>query len=1524
MTASSADPDALQSFLDGAAHARWQVQCERDGVAAVHDAVRRSSPDFGVDAPILTSLASWLVSLGDNERFVDTVRRELIAADRYDDRYDGRPPVRSDAQIERALGAAGVAAPVELEFAPTTLYGLPPTSGFVDDPICAANGNMVHCEVDLVFPGVAAALDVRRTYNSLAGGRHGVFGPGWSSVLDARLAVRPDGVDVLLPDGGTARFVGVEGAWRSAGRRARRLEQLASGWRVAIDDVRRLRFDSSGGLTGWDVGTARVEVRRDGDRIVGVTETVSGRRYSVEWNDASGAIASITAGDGRWVRYERDGDGRLRRASSASGHVDYDWDSAGRLVAVVDADGVPLFRNEYDDVGRVVRQTSPFGRISGYRYGDDGLTAITDGRGTRQAMVHDRRGNLTAVIDVDGSAMRLAYDSADRVVAVTDRGGATWRYRYDDADRLVQRVDPDGGTERWAWDDAGRVTIHTRRDGAVSTFEYRGGLRHPVRIVGPGEAVTTIEVDERFDRPLAIVDPDGVELRVEHDGDGQPVAAVDALGARTTFAYDAAGRLTEHRDATGVATTIDHDAAGRIVRHARGGAVTTYRRTAAGRIAGGCEPGGSAWSAEFGAHGMPVAISDHDGTTLRLEYDEVGNAVAVVAPDGARYVQRFDETGRLTGVIDPSGGVTELAYDRAGRVVEITSPAGRRLRREVDGFGRTQQATAPDGACTAFEYQLDGDLASVTLPDGRSWRVEHDGHGRSVALIAPDGGRTEFEYSPGGRLLSRRSPAGRVTRYDHDAAGRLAAIAGPVGGRHRIRRDAAGRIVEAGSTESTETIELDRDECGRLLGWRTPSASRALELDPAGRVRSVSDGTGVRSTFEWDQRGLLVAATDPSGGRVDYQYDACGRLAAMTAPGGRTSIWIRDASGRITTSVDPGAVRTEIDHDPDGFVTSLRRGSDGWRAELDPAGRPLALTTLAGEVLGTYRYDAAGRLVEASVPRQRATHWRWDPADRLVEVIDHRGTTTVERDPDGHASALVAADGSRTCVARPLGRGDTLRHDAEGRLLEAACGTVFRYDAAGRLAQVVPPGGEPVAFGYGADGLLTEERRGGAIRRYTHDAAGRVTATRASGGTWTRYEYDDAGRRVRDVRSDRSERRYRWMGLDQLAAVVDVSADGERVVTSIDSDALGRPCRIGDRTVEHDQLTGEAHATFGALIVLGRRVLDRSSHQFLTPDPLLAVPGTNGCASAYTYASNDPVNHVDPSGLRPISQAEWDAIREREERGRLGLAWDAVEADPWGSIAAGAVITTGAVLCATPLAPVGAGIVIGAGVSTGAGLASGALDPRQVALSGVAGGFGGGLGTLGLGVGTSVGAGVVTGGASELGSQVVDGRPIDGWSVAVSAAVGGLTNGIGLRLGVEPGPSGRRLALVGAGTDASGSLAEQALTGDHSVDLILVALEAAGGAAGTATGGPDTADLPFRRWATLDADPVPAITSIGSRQPLASRALIDLHRHGDDPLLFEIRRETGLATLGGFGRPTTAAPVEFHPSANGTEVGAWS
>jgi len=301
-------------------------------------------------------------------------------------------------------------------------------------------------------------------------------------------------------------------------------------------------------------------------------------------------------------------------------------------------------------------------------------------------------------------------------------------------------------------------------------------------------------------------------------------------------------------------------------------------------------------------------------------------------------------------------------------------------------------------------------------------------------------------------------------------------------------------------------------------------------------------------------------------------------------------------------------------------------------------------------------------------------------------------------------------------------------------------------------------------------------------------------------------------------------------------------------------------------------------------------VLDQASRQFLTPDPLLAVPGSNGAASAYTYAWNDPVNFVDPTGMRPISREDWNAIRGREEQGRLGQAWQAIQDDPWGSLAAGAVIVTGAVLCFT-LAPVGVGILIGAGVSAGAGFATGTLDPRQVALSGVLGGISGGAGAASLSATESIALGVGMGGVGDFGAQLIQGGPIGWQSLAVNGVVGGLTGGIGYRLGANQTTTAARSALAGGVTEGGGSVVRQALTGDHTVDLGQVAFDAAGGVASGGAGHHFSPEVPPPPRELLELPAPPQRLAV---PPGPGPQMVTVYRRTDHVAELQIHQETGL------------------------------
>ncbi len=1491
----SADPGKLHDFVTGVRPARVSAETSRSSVVST---IGNLGPCDGfVVVPAVGALATLLESMGENETFVSTIRTELLAADTG----QGGPITISDAAVASALAAKGVGTPpAPVVFDPLTIVGIPQTSGFVDDPICAANGNMIHQDTDLEFPAIAGALDLVRTYNSLMHERLGAFGPGWSSVLDVTLTPVGPSIAVQLPDGAIITAVSSDDGWVANSRRIRRVDELddGAGFVVHVDHERRFHFDVDGLLTGWDTTAGSVDVERRDGRLVGAHETRSGRRIDVAWS--GDVISSISTPDGRTVTYRRDADGRLVTASTHCGELHYEWDG-GLLVSVTDDDGVIAFTNVYDDDGRVLAQTSPFGRVTEYSYDAAGVTVISDQQGVRQAMVHDGRGNLTSVIDIDGSAMRITYDDADRAVRIVSKSGAEWRHDFDPVTGdLLRRHDPDGLVQSWTWDDQGRVLTDTDRAGATTSFAYDDLHRSPVRVVGPDGGVVTAALND-VGRPVAITDADGVVTRFAWDADGQLTAVTNALGETSQFEFDPAGLLTRIVDPMGADTRLEYEF-GRVVRSARGETVTEYRRTAAGRITGGVEPGEVAWSASFGAHGTVESITDALGSTVEFEYDVLGGTTAVVAPDGSTYRSEFDLLGRLVAAIDPTGARSEMGYDVDGNLIEVTDPDGRSMRRTVDVFGRTVESIAADGAITRWTHHPNGAIATVTGPDGRTWSTEADAAGRLVAVIDPTGGRATRTYSAAGRLLSRTSPAGRTERFEYDIAGRCIAVVGVDGIRRDLTLDSRGQIsgidtsvadgvVDTGAdTPEGDHLDVVWDDHGRIVGYQSASGgSSSVDRDEAGRIRATTDATGVTTRYDWDERGLLRSATDPAGVTSAYRYDERGRLVEQTTPGDHSTRWGYDLAGYIETVTDPADVVTSIVRDHSGIVTGVRRGGHGWDRTLDAVGREAERRSLDGTVLGRYEYDIAGRLTSATVPESGITSgFLWDDNDRLSEFTDATGTSTIERDADGWAIAFTNQHGVRTVVERDtFGRVVGLRdgeagayravdaeftRDPAGRLLIGPDATVYRYDDAGRLAEIAPPDEVATQYTYGTDGLVSHEVGPNGTREFGYDAAGRVTSITVQGAGEMSVAYDPAGRRSVETGPDGAVTRYVWNDLDQLVGIERTGPDGAHSEVRLELDALGRPQRINGQPVGYDAVSGRANqlgdvrllsvgdvswrsddrvwtrlrddqpdgVPVAGLTLLGARVYDPLTRQFLTTDPLLAVPGTNGAVSGYTYAWQDPVNYFDPTGLQPVSKEAYDAIRQSEEQGSLGKAWETMTDDPWGTLAMGLVVAAGVGLLFVPGGQAfGVGILIGVGTSAAAGLATGTFDPRQVAFSGVLGGITGGVGAATSSVGAAAASGAVLGGAGDLGSQMIAGRTIDWQSVAVSTGIGAVTGGIGEKFEpAVPALTGRpsvstitQSSLNGAVLSGGGEYAHQALTGDGSIDPRTIMIQAAGGGA---------------------------------------------------------------------------------------------
>lgn len=1403
MSAVSGTPSLLAGFATSVSTGRTTVSSTRRDLATYIAAVSSGCPGRAVDSPAVGQLSTLLSNMGENQRWLSTIATELSAADTG----SGGVVTIDSAKVAAALGKAGLdgPAPMPIDFAPTTRQIVPPTSGLIDDPINAANGNMIHPEHDIEFPSIAAALNITRTWNSLRARDAGAFGAGWSSVLDVHLDVGATDVVAHLSDGNVVGFVADDDGWAAPGVPRLQLAGDQDGWTLRTDPIRAFRFGLDGQLTGWHVGVAQVVVVRGGDdQIVRLHETVTGRSLRIDWTPHL-EVSQVIAGDGRAIRYRRDTDRRIVEARSDASWVTYAWDGV-LLTSVVDADGVALFVNDYDDDARVVRQTSPFGRVSTYEYNANGVTVFRDAAGVVQAMQHDRFGDLTAVIDVDGSAMRLSYDASHRVVEIVERDGATWHYRYEGDDQ-VERIDPDGLASTQVWDDRHRVIEAVDRAGNVTRMEYDTEHVAPSRVIQPGGGVIHQTLDERG-LPTEIVDADGVATSFEWDTDGQLVATRDAFGAPTTYDYDERGYLRGVVPASGDPVIMDLGAGGRVLRTACGDVVSTYDYTDAGRITGGVEPGAVAWSATFGAHGALASLSDASGATTSFGYDASGNVTAVLAPDGAQYRQVYDEVGRMVAAVEPNGATSSKRYDRRGRLIEMADPRGGVWKRELDVLGRTTMSRTPDGAVTRWTHDALGHATSVTLPDGRVWRTTYDSEQRPVAIIGPTGDRALIEYTLGGRIASRTSPAGRTERFEYDAAGRLATIIGIDGIRREARRDERGRIVGAVERDVagavTGTAEYRWDQGYRIVesteSDSTGTRTNRMVRDAGGRIIEEIDAAGVSRRFSWDERGLLASSTDPAGLTTGYDYDSRGRVTGVTTPGDRTYSIGYGADGRPDSITDPSGVVDRMRRDATGAVTGHRTGDGtGWDRTLDPMSREVERRATDGTEGGRYSYDVAGRLLAATVGAADGgvtTEFLWDDDDHLIGSSGPDGVRRIERDQDGWATATIDPDGVRHEILRdargriigvdgPPSDDDARVRDLAGRLTIGRDGTVFRYDDAARIVEIAPIDRAATTFEYGDDGLLVTEVGPSGRRDLHYDASGRVSSFDDRSGSTT-IDYDLAGRRVAERHVDGSVLRYVWDGFGRLAAIERTAALGD--VTGrveVRYDALDRPTFVDREVVGYDILTGlpdaasfqpGGDAAFGGVavgdvFVIGVRAYDPVTRQFLSPDPLLPEPASNGAASAYTYSWNDPVNWVDPTGMKPMSMEEFNALQDQNDKGTFEKAWDAVKEDPWGTIAMVGVTAIGVALCFTPLAPIGAGILVGVASTSVVGLATGTFNPRAVALGGVVGAIPGGSTLRG-----AVMIGAASGAGETVAGSYLNG---EGFPSPEQLIVGTLTGGAG-------------------------------------------------------------------------------------------------------------------------------------------------
>lgn len=362
------------------------------------------------------------------------------------------------------------------------------------------------------------------------------------------------------------------------------------------------------------------------------------------------------------------------------------------------------------------------------------------------------------------------------------------------------------------------------------------------------------------------------------------------------------------------------------------------------------------------------------GYTEKYTYDPLGRLISAVDANDTVTETAYDSFDNITSQKIGEKPLFEKSYDNEGKLTSDTDPLGNAENYSYDNLGRTLNITKRNGVRVSYEYDEAGNISRNTMlntaggVENRSMNITPGNTDRiyEISYTATEKG---YEGLLHGENMQSISPSGRILSATYSS--NIANASGKkFGSRNEYEYDSMGNTVLAYSGTKVNTgyigtytrynYNRDRITSVQLDGEKSESEDKALyEFYADGKLKSVimplSDGTELKSEYEYNGYGELVALTNSKGENIiekyEYTYDLNGNTLLSKITRGETVRNIRytyDKKNRIIGCEDDSGLICGHSYDSMGNRKTELSGND-----------------LLGSKSAVYRYDAADRMYYA-------------------------------------------------------------------------------------------------------------------------------------------------------------------------------------------------------------------------------------------------------------------------------------------------------------------------------------------------------------------------------------------------------------------------------------------------------------------------------------------------------------------------------------------------------------------------------